>query len=76
VKPFLPPIVNDVTMFGDINKEKVILCSHHLDLIYYQSNTLYDIIMHAPRSSMDPSKHTSGPHVNGMVNYMSHVSIG
>jgi hypothetical protein len=51
------------------------MCSQHLDLIYSQLGTLYDIIPHAPRPSIDPMKPNLGPHVNGVVGFVSHASV-
>ena len=41
-----------------------------LDLIYAQSGLLYEIIPNAPRSSFNP-KVKPGPHVDGIVGYVS-----
>jgi hypothetical protein len=37
-----------VSMSGAITKEQEIHHAQHLDLIYSQSGTLYDLIPHAP----------------------------
>jgi hypothetical protein len=47
----------------------------HLDLIYSQLIILYDIIMHVPRPSLDPKNPNPRPHVDGVVGYVSHVSV-
>jgi hypothetical protein len=38
-----------------------------LDLIYFQSSMLYEILPDTPRSTFDKTKHKSRPHVNGIV---------
>jgi hypothetical protein len=62
-------------MVGEATEEQAILHAQHLDLIYSQSGTLYDIIPNAPRSSTDPKKPNPGPHVNGVVGFVSHASM-
>jgi hypothetical protein len=43
-KSLLPKILCNVAMLGAVTKEDVIRLAQHLDLIYSQSGTLYDII--------------------------------
>jgi hypothetical protein len=38
-------------MSGLVTEEQAIRCAQHLDLIYSQADTLYNIIPHAPQSS-------------------------
>ena len=47
-KSLLPKISCDVAMPGMVTEEDVIRRAQHLDLIYSQSGTLYDIILQAP----------------------------
>jgi len=47
-KSLLPKISCDVAMSGAVTEEDVIRRAQHLDLIYSQSGTLYDIIPNAP----------------------------
>ena len=54
-KSLLPKIPYDVALSGAVTKEEVIKCAHHLDLIYSQSGTLYDIIPQSSRPSNDQS---------------------
>jgi len=49
--------------------------TQRLDFIYSQSCILYDIISHAPRPLTDPKNPNPGPHVNGVVGYVSHASV-
>ena len=50
--------------------------SQHLDMIYSHSGTMYEIIPHVSRLSMDPRKPNQGPHANGVVGFVSHASMG
>jgi hypothetical protein len=47
-KSLLPKILCDVSMSGAVTEEDVIRRAQHLDFIYSQSGTLYDIIPQAP----------------------------
>jgi hypothetical protein len=47
-KSLLPPIARDVSMGGVVTEEKAINHAQYLDLVYSQSDTLYDLIPHAP----------------------------
>jgi hypothetical protein len=74
-KSLFPTITMDVSMVGLSSKEKDILHSQHLDLIFSHSRTLYDIIMHALISSVDPHKINPRPHVNGVVDFVSSAYV-
>ena len=54
-KSLLPKISCDVAMFGVVTEEDIIRHAQHLDLIYSQSGTLYDIIPQASCPSNDQS---------------------
>ena len=47
-KSLLPPIARDVAMGGVVTEEQAINRSQYLDLVYSQSDTLYDLIRQAP----------------------------
>jgi hypothetical protein len=66
-KSLLPPIAQDVSMGGIFTKEQAINHAQYLDLVYSQSGTLYDLILHAPHPSTDPSHPAQDAHVDGMV---------
>ena len=70
-KSLLPKISCDVAMSGAITEEDVIRRAQHLDLIYSQSGTLYDIILQAPRLLNDKPRTAPGPHVDGMIGFVS-----
>ena len=54
-------------MGGAITEEKAISRAQYLDLVYSQSETLYDLIPQAPRPSTDPTKPPTEVHVDGIV---------
>ena len=58
-------------MSGTVIEEDVIRHSQHLYLIYSQSGTLYDIIPQALRPSNDKSRPAPGPHVDGVIGFVS-----
>jgi hypothetical protein len=74
-KSLLPKISCDVAMSGAVTEEDVIRRAQHLDLIYSQSGTLYDIIPNAPRPSNDTSRTTPGPHADGVIGSISTTSV-
>ena len=74
-KLLLPKISCDVAMSGVVTEEDIIRRAQHLDLIYSQSRTLYDIIPQAPRPSNDKPRTAPGPHVDSMIGYVSTTSI-
>jgi hypothetical protein len=61
MKSLLPKISCDVAMSGVVIEEDIIRRAQHLDLIYLQSGTLYDIIPQAPRMT------NLGPHQGHML---------
>ena len=62
-------------MSGAVIEEDVIRRAQHLDLIYSQSDTLYDIIPQAPRPSNDKPRTAPGPHANRMIGFVSTTSV-
>ena len=66
-KSLLPPIAGDVAMGGVVTVEKAISRAQYLDLVYSQSETLYDLIPQAPLPSIDPSKPPAETLVDGIV---------
>ena len=58
--------MKDVSTSEVQNEEQVIFRVQELDLIYAQSDLLYDIIPNAPRSIFYP-KVKPGPHADGIV---------
>jgi hypothetical protein len=75
-KSLLPLIAKDAAMAEVTIEEQVIMRAQHLDLIYSQSGTLYDIISHAPRPLTDPKKPYPTPHTDGVVGSVSHAFVG
>jgi hypothetical protein len=74
-KSLLPPISKDPTIVGGTTEEQAIFCVQHLDLIYPQLGTLYDIIPNYPMLSTDPRKPNPGPHADDVVDFVSHTSM-
>ena len=66
-KSLLPKISCDVAMSGAVTGEDVIRRAQHLNLIYSQSGTLYDIIPQAPRPSNDKPQTAPGPHADDVI---------
>ena len=66
-KSLLLKISCDVAMSGAVIEEDIIRCAQHLDLIYSQSGTLYDIIPQAPRPSNEKPRTAPGPHTDGVI---------
>lgn len=62
-------------MLGAVTKEQVNQRAQHLDLIYSQEGTLYNIIPHAPRTSNEKPHPIPEPHVDGIVGSLSSSSI-
>jgi hypothetical protein len=56
-------------MVGATIEEKAILYAQHLDFIYYQLGTLYDIIPNSPLLSTDPHQPHPTPHANSVVTF-------
>ena len=75
MKSLLPKISCDVAMSGAVTEEDVIKHAQHLDLIYSQSDTLYDIIPQAPRPSNDKPRTTPRPHAHGVIGFVSTTSV-
>jgi hypothetical protein len=69
-KYLLGPITRDVSMGGVVIEEQAISHDRCLDLVYSQTDTLYNMIPHAPRSSTNPNPtRLVGSHVvNGVIN--------
>ena len=74
-KLLLPKISCDVAMSEAVTEEDVIRRDQHLDLIYSQSGTLYDIIPNAPRPSNDQPRTAPGPHADGMIGSIFATSV-
>ena len=67
MKSLLPPIACDVAMGDVVTEEKAIGWAQYLDLVYSQSENLYDLIPQAPHPSKDPTKPPAENHVDGIV---------
>jgi len=77
-KSLLPHIARDVAMGGTVTKEQDISCAQYLDLVYSQSDTLYDSIPNAPRPSTHPNpvSTTTSHVVDGVVGSVTQENKG
>lgn len=57
----------DVAMSGVAIEEHVILSVEHIELIYSQSITLYDIIHKTSQPSIDSKLSKTRPHFDGVI---------
>ena len=60
---------------GAVTEEDAIRRAQHLDLIYSQSGTLYDISPNAPQPSNDIPRMTPGPPADGVIGSVSTTSV-
>ena len=67
MKSLFPTLAKDVAMSRAMIEEKLIQISQQMDLIYSQSDKLYDLIPLAVRPASDPSRPLKGPHADGVV---------
>ena len=54
-------------MGGTVTEEKDLSHTQYLDLVYSHSGTLYDLIPHAPRPIIDPSRPATEPPTDGIL---------
>jgi len=74
-KSLLPKIARDITLGGVVTEDQSILHAQHLDLIYSQSGTLYDIIPYAPSNPNPPTTQHPGEHTDGIIGASSRVTV-
>jgi hypothetical protein len=67
LKSLVPCMSKDVAMSGVFSEEEAIMRAQQLELIYSQSDMLYEILPDAPWSTLDKDKQKSRPHANGIV---------
>ena len=72
-KSFVAPIARDIAMGGCVTEEQAIARAQHLDLVYSQSGTLYELLPNAPWPSFDPiaSKSPVVPPIDGVIGSVS-----
>ena len=56
-KSFVNEISHDISMGGVVTQEQAISHAQYLDLVYSQTETLYDLIPDAPCPSTNPTQH-------------------
>ena len=74
-KSLFPKISCDVAMSRAVTEEDIIKRAQHLDLIYSQSGSLYDIIPQAPRPSNEKPQTTPRPHADSVIGSVCTTSI-
>ena len=62
-------------MSGAVIEEDAIRHAQHLDLIYSQSDTLYNIIPQASWPSNNKPRAALGPHADSVIGYVSTTSV-
>jgi len=67
----LPQITKYVTLGGVVIEDQSIHHGQHLDLIYSQSSTLYDIISNSPCNSNASATQHPRAHANGIISATS-----
>ena len=60
-------------MSRSMTEDQLIHSAQQMDLIYSQSDTLYDLIPLAARPAYDPAKPPKGPYVDGVIGYVSQI---
>ena len=75
LKSLLPYISKDVSTSVINNEEEAILRAQQLDLIYSQSNILYEILPDAPRPTHSVEKPKPGPHADGVVGSVKYPTM-
>ena len=74
-KSLLLQITRDVTLDGPVTEDQSKCHSQHLDLIYSQYVTLYDIIPNAPGNPNASATQHPGVHADGIVGATSRAVI-
>jgi hypothetical protein len=67
LKYLVPHLSKYVAMLGVFSKEDAIMRAQQFELIYSQSDLLYNILPDAPRSILDKTRQRVGPHADGIV---------
>ena len=73
-KSLLPHISKYIGLSGAVTEDQCIFRAQHLDLIYSQSGTLYDLLPHAPGNPNPPATQKTGAHVDGLIGAISGVA--
>jgi hypothetical protein len=67
LKSLVPQLSKDIAMSGVFYEEEAIMRAQQLELIHSQSSLLYEVLLDAPWSILDKTRHKSGPHADGIV---------
>ena len=71
IKSLLPNITEDVAKGGVVTKEQVIAQAQYLDLVYTQSDTLYEKISDLPRPGQITATPSRSHAADGMIGSVS-----
>lgn len=74
-RSLLPQIARDVALGGVVTEDQSICHAQHLDLIYSQFGTLYDIIPNAPGNPNASATQHPEVHADGIVDATSAAAI-
>ena len=66
-KYLLPHISKDIGLSGVVTEDQCICRAQHLDLIYSQSGTLYDLLPNALGNPNPPATQKTRAHADGLV---------
>jgi hypothetical protein len=67
LKSLVPQLSKDVVTSGVFSEEDTIMRAQQLELIYSQSDLLYEILLDAPCSILDKTRQRAGPHADGII---------
>jgi len=67
LKSLVPQLSKDVAMSGVFLEEEAIMRAQQLELIYSQYSFIYEVLLDAPRPTLDKTRHKSGPHADDIV---------
>jgi hypothetical protein len=67
LKYLVPQLSKDIATSEVFSKEDAIMKAQQFELIYSQSGLLYNILLDAPHSILDKTRHRVRPHVDGIV---------
>jgi hypothetical protein len=63
----VPCVSKDIAIYEVFSEEEAIMRAQQLELIYSQSDMMYEILPDAPQLNLDKTKHNSWPCIDGIV---------
>ena len=73
-KSLLPHISKDIGLSGAVTKYQCICRAQHLDLIYSQFGTLYDLLPNGPGNPNPLATQKTGAHADGLIGTISGIA--